>query len=275
MLTKEGDLNRSRVESIMNTQRMSEADKAYLQNLLDLDDQMKKSREEFRSYVKDTFGVMSDSAITSIIDVIKGESDSMWDNFKDGGVKAMEALGEQIMYQAYFSKAFEEFEKQIENIYDREDDPKKIGAEIGNLVESFYKNIEGQMEGAKEFADMWQKQAEEQGLKIWKDSKVDATRGKGFETMNQEVASELNGRFIANNELLTMIRDSLMRIEGTDNVDKDIRLLVIGEELRNIASLQLVELKGINNNTGQVVSPIISMNSTLAKLNANVGSLFD
>lgn len=277
LIDKEGRLNKARVQTILNNRKMSDAHRDQLENMLALAEEMEKAEEAMRSYIQTTYGGMGDSAVNSIIEAMKDDSVDMWDSFRKGGEQAIEALGQQILYQKFFSAAFDKFGKEIEAVYAKELSPEDLGSEITSLINKFYSSIQGKMEGAKIFAEEWQKQAEEMGFDIWKQQadKMTPTVGRGFETMTQDQASELTGRFTANNMLLEAIRNGQENFtESIVSIDVNMgRLLEENVMTRNIADEILeynvksfMELQDIRNNTGTVVEPIKEMSRDIADL---------
>lgn len=83
----------------------------------------------------------------------------------------------------------------------------------------------------------------------------------GFETMTQDQASELNGRFTALNE-------SSLRQEAIQQGISD-----IADDMRNIIAQSYLELQQISENTGEIIKPIKQMQLDIAEVKRNTSRI--
>ena len=87
-----------------------------------------------------------------------------------------------------------------------------------------------------------------------------ASRG-GYETMTQDQATELSGRF-------TALYESNLRLEQTGE-----RTAGIADEVRSIIAQSYIELQQINENTGAIVKPIQQMQKDIEQVKNNTARL--
>lgn len=113
-----------------------------------------------------------------------------------------------------------------------------------------------------------------QGINATAINSQKATAG-GFQTMSQDTATELNGRFTAlqvagehiwdNTNLLVANFETLLEKYGAQVVAVD--------DIRDIQAQALIELKSISDNTQSIVRPIREMNDTVSEIRRKVDKL--
>lgn len=142
--------------------------------------------------------------------------------------------------------------------------------EIRNKLQQFYADnvLTGwEQDYIYNMAEELQKDLDEQFG--WADSLFGSDKAKeqqsassgGFETMTQDQASELNGRFTALNE-------SSLRQEAIQQGISD-----IADDMRNIIAQSYLELQQISENTGEIIKPIKQMQLDIAEVKRNTSRL--
>lgn len=194
VIDKEGNLNKERLQTIINTRKMSDETKAYLQNLLDLQEQAEAAQEELRSYLQSTFGSLGADIMTSLENAIKDKGVNAWEEFGKAGAKVIEELGKQIAYELFFADKFKKLQSDLEAVYGSNKSSEDISRESMDLVGQFYQNIGSQMDLAQGFMENWQKEAEKYNLNLWdKDSTQDSSKGYSV-SMDQDTGGAILGR---------------------------------------------------------------------------------
>lgn len=113
-------------------------------------------------------------------------------------------------------------------------------------------------------------------------SKQQSASSRGFETMSQDTADELNGRF-------TAVYESNLRIETAEQqqtvaitqLTGSISALTsqasgmynIADETRTILANSYLELQQIRENTGEIVKPIKQIQADIAEVKRNTSRL--
>jgi len=196
LLNPDGTLNIDFSKTILDTQTLSDANRELLQNLIDLQEEAEKALEQLRDYLKEAFGVLGGDMIDSITESIRNKGVDAWEEFGKAGAKVIEKLGEQLAYEIFFADKFNRLQKDLENVYKTTGNPEELALGQMEVLGQFYQNIGSSMDAAKAFMENWQKEAEKYNLYLWNDIERQASE-KGFASMTQDTASELNGRFTA------------------------------------------------------------------------------
>lgn len=93
------------------------------------------------------------------------------------------------------------------------------------------------------------------------DASTQSATSRGFQTMSQDTGNELNGRF------------SDLQMKGQQIIDINTGIRDIASELRQIQVESLLELRGINENTGNTVKILKMHTSMLSKISDNTSRI--
>ena len=195
LVDEEGNLNKERAQAIIDTQTMSDENKALLQNLIDLQEQAEEAQEALRDYLESTFGSLGEDIMTSIVEAIQDDGVNAWEKFGEAGSSVLEDLGKQIAYSLFFSDKFKKLQTDLEKIYGSGKTEEEIAKDARDLVGNFYNGIGTDMQNAQNWMQQWKEEANKQGFNLW-----DSTRegsSKGIAAADQESVNELNGRATA------------------------------------------------------------------------------
>lgn len=246
LIDGENKLNKERAQAIIDTQTMSDENKALLQNLIDLQEQAEKAQEALRDYLQNTFGSLGESIMDSLVNAIENDGVDAWEKFGEAGSSVLEDLGKQIAYSLFFSDKFKKLQADLEKIYGSGKTEEEIAKDARNLVASFYQGIGTDMNNAQQWMEQWKEEANKQGFNLWETANREVS-AKGIESVNQESVDELNGRttaiqghtylisesmklLVANAgkmlELLTGIRDNTSHLEDIKLSNKEMLLAI-------------------------------------------------
>lgn len=280
VIDKEGKLNIERIQNILDTRKMSDETRNYLQNLVDLQSQAEAAQEELRNYLQATFGVLGDDLMTSIENTIKDKGVSAWESFGEAGAKVIEQLGKQIAYELFFADKFKKLQSDLENVYGSNKSEADIAREAMDLVGRFYQNIGKDMELAQGFMENWQKEAEKYGLELWKpdqSSTQDSTKGYSV-SMDQDTGGAILGRITGIHEaILTVI--SMISTINVDTAKALTQFIVIGDELKKhtgiFYEMQQMQVKSYRKIEGisEGMAVFDSMKTSLDEINKNTKRL--
>ena len=105
--------------------------------------------------------------------------------------------------------------------------------------------------------------------------KQQSASSKGFETMTQDQASELSGRFTAVAESNYRIEGSITQLFGPISAieTSTTGLYNIADETRSILASSYLELQQISENTGEIIKPIKQMQLDIAEVKRNTSRL--
>lgn len=233
-LIKDGKLDIDMANVILDTRKMSDETRNYIQNLIDLQEHAEAAQEELRNYLQNTFGSLGDDMMTSLENAIKDRGVNAWEEFGKTGAKVIEELGKQIAYELFFADRFKDLQDQLETVYGSNKSKKDIAREAMDLVGNFYQNIGSQMELAQGFMENWQKEAEKYGMNLWQSDNEKHTQSssKGYSvSMDQDTGGAILGRITGVYESILAIK-SMMSGINFDYTKYLTQSIIIGDELK-------------------------------------------
>lgn len=228
-----GEIDKGVLQVVLDTRKMSDETRKYLENIIALQDAAEAAQEELRNYLQATFGVLGDDIMTSIENAIKDKGISAWEEFGEAGAKVIEQLGKQIAYELFFADKFKKLQEQLEGVYGSGKDEEAIAREAMDLVGKFYQGIGKDMELAQGFMENWQKEAQKYGLELWKpdqSSTQDTTKGYSV-SMDQDTGGAILGRITGIHESILTLTSMVSGI--TMDTSKSLAYTIgIGDELK-------------------------------------------
>lgn len=236
LIDANGDFNKELAETIINTREMSDEDKAALQNMIDLAEQAEEAYEALNDYMTDIFGELGGSMSDALVDAFKNGTDAA-SAFADSVSDMLETLAEQMVYSVTLAPIMEEAQSAMLDVMkDTSLTDKQKYVQWTNILNGLVSDATEQQQIANSLYEAYQQAAKEQGFDIFKpeSSSQQSASGKGFETMSQDSADELNGRF-------TALYESNLRIEGATEeqtaVLRDILESLSGRTISEVTSL--------------------------------------
>lgn len=236
LISANGDFNKELAETIINTREMSDEDKAALQNMIDLAEQAEEAYEALNDYMTDIFGELGGSMSDALVDAFKNGTDAA-SAFADSVSDMLETLAEQMVYSVTLAPIMEEAQSAMLDVMkDTSLTDKQKYVQWTNILNGLVSDATEQQQIANSLYEAYQQAAKEQGFDIFKpeSSSQQSASGKGFETMSQDSADELNGRF-------TALYESNLRIEGATEeqtaVLRDILESLSGRTISEVTSL--------------------------------------
>lgn len=241
----------------------------YWEKYADLAGQIENLTEQINENLTQvSFDSLRDSFMNTLLDM-NADAQDFADDF-----------GEYMMKSLLNYQLGDIFDEDLKKWYD--DWAKMMNGQKGNLTDT-------QMNDLK---DRWENMVDE-ALSL-RDSIADITgytggseeqqsaSSKGFETMSQDTADELNGRF-------TALYESNLRIETAEqqqtvaitelkgNISaltaQAVGIYNIADETRTILANSYLELQQIRENTGEIVKPIKQMQADIAEVKRNTAKL--
>jgi len=210
IIDAEGNLDVALAQTIINTHNMSDANRALIQSLIDLQEQAEAAEEELRNYLSETYGVLGDSLADSIVEAFATGEDAAL-KFQDSVTDILNNLAKQMVYSLFLSDMFSNLQKQIEGVYKDMAmgviDEKELSRRVTNLLGSFFNGLEGSIGQANEFLETFWQNAEANGIKRPEGSGSSAGDSKGIQSISQDSAVELIGQFYAANQKIADIRN--------------------------------------------------------------------
>lgn len=193
LIDANGELDTAMLQTILDTRKMSDETRAYLENLLELKDVMDEAEQALEDYLSDTFGSLGDSVMERVRDMAKGVTD-VYSDMRDDIAAILEDLGEQMVYSLFFADKFDKLQSDLKEIYGSGKSEEDILDDAMGLINDFYSGIGGSMDAAQSWMDTWREKAEEMGYELWKpDSTTQSGKAGAFTTMTQDQGTKLEG----------------------------------------------------------------------------------
>lgn len=281
LINASGEFNKELAESIINTREMSDEDKAALQNMIDLAEQAEEAFESLNDYMTDIFGDLGNSMSNALVDAFKNGTDAA-EAFSQSVSDMLETMAEQMVYSVTLAPLLEEAQNEMMNVMKNTTltDEQRF-KQWTNILNGLVGDAVEQQQIANSLYEAYQQAAEQQGFEIFQ---ADSTQqqqasGKGFTTMSQDTADELNGRF-------TALYESNLRLEATGQQQAEVvnqlcgyisslniqstGIYNIADESRTILANSYLELQQIRENTGEIIKPIKNISSKIDNIERKV-----
>ena len=179
-------------------QGLTDSNKAYLQEMVDAWGNYQDALENVNDYLTDVFGQLGSNISDALADAFANGTDAA-ESFADSVSDMLEKMAKNIAYSAMLQPLFEDAQKEFEGIFGPEstfsDTERfdKASEVISNLID----NVNKGTDGYNKLLEQFQQIAEEKGIDIFQPDAESSQSGtsRGFATMSQDTASELNGRF--------------------------------------------------------------------------------
>ena len=193
LIDANGELDTAMLQTILDTRKMSDATRKYLENLIELKDAMDEAEQALEDYLSNTFGSLGDSVLERVKDMTKGVTGAYAD-MRDDIAAILEDLGEQVVYSLFFADKFDKLQDDLKAIYGSGKNEEAIAKDAMDLLDDFYSGLGSNMDAAQAWMEEFQKKAEEMGYEIWKpDSTTQSGKAGTLTTMTQDQGTKLEG----------------------------------------------------------------------------------
>jgi hypothetical protein len=281
---EDGTFNVEAAQAFLDTNtQISDEQRKQIQNVIDLKNAYDENIAIIDELLASTFGSLGSDITDIIFDSVRNGTDA-WEQFREVGSEIIDELGRQMIQELYVQTYLETFKERMRAAYglDSVEDTQK---ELANIMNDIYNGLEGVLDGASSAAEEWDKWAKDHGFTPGEEdtesSSQTATR-KGFTTMSQDTADELNGRFTAlyesNLRLETIGQQQAIAITELRGPISSLTaqasgMYNIADETRTILANSYLELQQIRENTGEIVKPIKQMQADIAEVKRNTSRL--
>ena len=211
-----GNFNDKLAESVLNTRKMSDEDKATLQNAIDLYKEQKDALTQMRDYLSGIFGDLGNN-ITNILDAAFKHGTNAAQKMTDSISDMLSKLAEQMVYDIAFEPAIEEAQKQIEAVMENTGlgDKDKFAKETAILQTLFASLAGNEQQGLDLMAEL-KKIGAEYGFNLFSDTSRSAATSSAVNA-SQDSVDELTGRATAIQEYSKKSSDSLLLLVSASN----------------------------------------------------------
>lgn len=281
LIDANGEFNKELAETIINTREMSEEDRSALQNMIDLAEKVEEAFESLNDYMTDIFGDLGNSMSNALVDAFKNGTDAA-EAFSQSVSDMLETMAQQMVYSVTLSPLLEEAQNEMMDIMkDTNLTDEQRFKQWTNILNGLVSDAVEQQQVANSLYEAYQQAAEQQGFDIFQPDRTQqqSASSKGFTTMSQDTADELNGRF-------TALYESNLRIEATGQQQaaavnrlcgyisslniQSTGIYNIADESRTILANSYLELQEIRENTGEIIKPIKNISSKIDNIERKV-----
>ena len=193
LIDANGELDTAMLQTILDTRKMSDETRKYLENLIELKDAMDEAEQALEDYLSSTFGSLGDSVLDRVRDMAKGVTGVYGDMCDDISSK-LEELAEQVVYSLFFADKFVKLQDDLKSIYASGKSEEDIAYDVMDLLDDFYSGIGSNMDAAEAWMEEFAKRAEEMGYDLWKpDATTQSGKAGASTTMTQDQGTKLEG----------------------------------------------------------------------------------
>lgn len=231
---------------------LDDATRESIQHAIDTKEAYLDALEAIGDAAVEIFGYLGDEARNSLVDALVNGGNA-WEQWREKGSQAIEALGEELMYELFLSSLFDDFKDQIKAIYsENAEDPEKAARDAIDAMSHFFETSRSAMDAAQDFGESWKEMAREHGFDIWSnDDDEDAMTGS-LQNLSEETGGVIAGRLNA------MV---INQAEGNNFLRQS---LLVQYEMRN-------SLQGIQSDVATIKQRMNSANAIPFNPNVNYG----
>lgn len=195
LIKANGELDTEMLRVILDTRKMSDETRAYLENLIELQGAIDEAEASLESYLQETFGALGDGIMDAVTGAIRG-SEGALESFADSASGTLETLGRQIAYSLFFADSFDDLQKRLKEAYGSGGSEEEIAENAMALLGDFYAGIGRNMEDAQGWLEAWKAKASEMGFDLWESEGGGQTgRAGAFTAISQDQGTKLEGLF--------------------------------------------------------------------------------
>lgn len=229
-------INKLQAENVKNSGLVNEETKLMLQQYIDLENELEKSRTKIKEIVTEFAGNLAPNIQNSLVEAFKAGENAI---VKMGETmdKVVENMVASLIFQSVFKDTFKKLETEMEKSMD-------VGGD-GNWVDDFGRFYREAGAKTKQYYDALAQardSAKAEGFNILKENAQGRQAiEKGFARMSQDTGEELNGQFRLQTQLSAEIKNAALQ---TANFIKE-----MNQSMQSNAAQQLRHLAGIEANT--------------------------
>ena len=231
-------INKAQAENVKNSGLVNEETKLMLQQYIDLENELEKSRTKIKEIVTEFAGNLAPNIQNSLVEAFKAGEDAI---VKMGETmdKVVENMVSSIIFQSIFKDTFKKLEDEMQK-------SKDVGGD-GNWLDDFgrfYREAGAKTKQYYEALAQARDSAKAEGFNILQDNEQRKATEKGFARMSQDSADELNGQFRLQTQLSAEIKNVMLQSvkEFTE----------MHKFMQTSSAQQLRHLAGIEANTYQL-----------------------
>jgi hypothetical protein len=266
LLDKSGKFNKELAETIINTRKMTDEDKAALQNLIDLSEQVEEAFTEMKDYLTDIFGDLGNTMLDAMVSAFDSGTDAA-QKYIESVSDMLATLAKQMIYSVTLAPIIEQAQEKMMEISKntRMTDEAKFKA-YSHILDGLVEGAVAEQENAQKLWESYKKAAEAYGFDISQKGSGSDGLSKGVQSITESQADLLSSYVNGMRADLSVIRSIMEKggysigaavemIDYTSQISEAntqlFALVSQGSEMSLIAQSQLNSLNQIVSNTSR------------------------
>lgn len=256
------EIDRAMAENAKNSGLVNEETKLMLQQYIDLQDKIEKSRAKIKEIVTEFAGNLAPNIQNSLVEAFKAGEDAI---VKMGETmdKVVENMVSSLIFQSIFKDTFKKLEDEMQK-------SKDVGGD-GNWVDDFgrfYREAGAKTKQYYEALTQARDSAKAEGFNILQDNAQRQAVEKGFARMSQDSADELNGQFRLQTQLSAEIKNAMLQSVKEFTEMHKFMQTSSAQQLRHLAGIEAntyklnkmeIDLAGVKTILGNIETKGIKM----------------
>ena len=256
------EIDKGQAEIAKNSGLVNEETKLMLQQYIDLQDKLEKSRATIKEIVTEFAGNLAPNIQNSLVEAFKAGEDAI---VKMGETmdKVVENMVSSLIFQSIFKDTFKKLEDEMQK-------SKDVGGD-GNWVDDFgrfYREAGAKTKQYYEALTQARDSAKAEGFNILQDNAQRQATEKGFAKMSQDSADELNGQFRLQTQLSAEIKNAMLQSVKEFTEMHKFMQTSSAQQLRHLAGIEAntyklnkmeIDLAGVKTILGNIETKGIKM----------------
>ena len=256
------EIDRAMAENAKNSGLVNEETKLMLQQYIDLQDKIEKSRAKIKEIVTEFAGNLAPNIQNSLVEAFKAGENAI---VKMGETmdKVVENMVSSLIFQSIFKDTFKKLEDEMQK-------SKDVGGD-GNWVDDFgrfYREAGAKTKQYYEALTQARDSAKAEGFNILQDNAQRQAVEKGFARMSQDSADELNGQFRLQTQLSAEIKNAMLQSVKEFTEMHKFMQTSSAQQLRHLAGIEAntyklnkmeIDLAGVKTILGNIETKGIKM----------------
>lgn len=256
------EIDRAMAENAKNSGLVNEETKLMLQQYIDLQDKIEKSRAKIKEIVTEFAGNLAPNIQNSLVEAFKAGENAI---VKMGETmdKVVENMVSSLIFQSIFKDTFKKLEDEMQK-------SKDVGGD-GNWVDDFgrfYREAGAKTKQYYEALTQARDSAKAEGFNILQDNAQRQAVEKGFARMSQDSADELNGQFRLQTQLSAEMKNAMLQSVKEFTETHEFMKVSFAQQLKHLAGIEAntyklnkmeIDLAGVKTILGNIETKGIKM----------------
>lgn len=260
LISSNGEFNRELAETILNTRKMSEANKNALQNAIDLYDQMEDALVSVSDYLSGIFGDLGNTITDALVNAAESGTDA-FAALSDSVGDMIRTLAKQMIYSVSIAPLVEKAQNDMLEWAKKEDisETERTKGMIG-VLKNLVNDAVAQQGQVNELLEAVNQAAQENGFDI-SETPTQSGTARGYQVASQDEVAEQNGRLTDIQGKLSDIRAYVM--------DETISIISL---ISSVATIQVAVVQNVQINN-ELLQYAVRTYIEVAEINASTRAI--